>query len=326
MKVTIVGAGAIGSLLGHGIARGGHQLTIVDLPGRAAQLRDSGGIVVRSGDGSTSVGVPATVTETIEGPSQDVVILATKAHQLDAVAPHLSPLLGDDTAVLTVQNGIPWWYCQGLDHALGGARLRTLDADGLLADHVPAGSIVGCVAYPAAELMPDGTVLHVEGNRFPIGEIDGIERPRTAAIAAMLEDAGFKCRVLEDIRSEIWLKAWGALSINPVSALTRATMEDICTFPATRSLVACMMEEARKVAESLGVTFRHTIDKRIDGARAVGAHKTSMLQDLELGRPMEIDALVTVVQELGRLVEIPTPTIDIVLALIQQRARIAGTY
>lgn len=316
MRVTIIGAGAIGSLLGHSIARSGHELTVVDQPGRVAQLRDAGGIAMRALDGTHSVVAPSRITDEVGGEPQDVVILATKAHQLDTVAPRLSPLLGDDTAIVTVQNGIPWWYCQGLDHELRDSRLQSLDPEGRLLAHVPTECIVGCVAYPAAELLADGTVVHVEGQRLPIGELDGVERARTAAIATMLEEAGFKSRILDDIRSEIWLKAWGALSINPVSALSRATMEDICTFPATRALIADMMQEARHVAETLGVTFRHSIEKRIDGARAVGAHKTSMLQDLEAGRAMEVDALLASVLELAALTGQETPSIRAVHACV----------
>lgn len=318
MQVTIVGAGAMGSLLGHGIARAGHRLSIVDLPHRVAELRRLGGIVVEAEDGSVSSAAPDLVTTDFAAPGpQDLVILATKAQELPALAPQLPALLHREagaTAVMSLQNGIPWWYCQGLDHPLAGTRLRSLDPDGLLERHVPSSAIVGCVAYPAAELCSDGRVVHVEGSRFPIGEIAGPPQPRTTAIADLLGAAGFKSRVLDDIRSELWLKAWGSLSINPVSALTRATMVDICSYPPTRDLIAAMMEEARTVAESLGVTFRHTIDKRIAGARAVGAHKTSMLQDLEAGRPLELDALMGAVLELAALTGHAVPAITAVNA------------
>lgn len=316
MKVTIVGAGAMGSLLGHGIAAGGgHEVTLIDLPPRVDRLHEDGGIRVQAEDGTLSLAVPALVTSDFAAPGpQDVVMLATKAHHLPDVAPRLEPLVAADCMVVTLQNGIPWWYCRSLDHPLRDTRLTSLDPDGRIERHVAYERIVGCVAYPAAELRDDGTVVHVEGWRFPVGEIDGGERPRTAALAGLFEDAGFKSRIVSDIRSELWLKAWGSLSINPVSALSRATMVDICTFAPTRELVATMMAEAQQVAESLGVVFRHSIDKRIAGASAVGAHKTSMLQDVEGGRALEFDALVSAVLELARLTGHDTPAIRAVHA------------
>ena len=302
MRIAIVGAGALGSLLGHAFARAGRRVTLIDRPARLAAIAASGGLVVEDPEGRRSLAMPELATPSPAAAGiHDVVVLATKAHDLPAIAGGLAPLLGPQSVCVTVQNGIPWWYFQGLDHRLAGTRLASVDPDGLLAKHIDASRVVGCIAYPAAILRPDGTVKHVEGDRFPVGEPDGQERPRTRALAQLFADAGFRSRVLPDVRAELWLKALGALSINPISALTRATMEDICTFPPTRALVAEMMREARDVAEALGVSFRHTIDERIEGARAVGAHKTSMLQDVENARPMELDALVLSVLELAAL-------------------------
>lgn len=315
MRIAIVGAGAMGSLLGHGLQRGRHEVALLDLPARIEQIQAMGGLVVIGEDGVESRVEPALVTtHYAQAGPHDVVILATKAQDLPAIASQVPQLMRADTVVLTIQNGIPWWYLQGLPGDLAGARIPCLDPDGALEQHIPSGRIVGCVAYPAASLEADGRVRHVEGRRFPVGELDGVVRGRTRQVATALEEGGFKSRVIDDIRSEIWLKAWGALSINPVSALTGATMVDICSYPPTRDLVARMMQEAKQVAEALGASFRHSIDKRIEGARAVGAHKTSMLQDVEAGRPLELDALMLAVLELADLTGVDAPTIRSVYA------------
>lgn len=315
MRIAIVGAGAMGSLLGHGLQRGGHEVALLDLPARVEQIRTLGGLAVIGEDGvETSTRPSLVTTDYAQAGPHDLVILATKAHDLPAVAAHVPQLMGPDSVVLTIQNGIPWWYLQGLQGNFEGARIPCLDPDGALERHIPTGRIVGCVAYPAASLDADGRVRHVEGRRFPVGELDGVARARTRQVAAALEEAGFKSRVIDDVRSEIWLKAWGALSINPISALTGATMAGICSFAPTRDLVASMMQEAKGVAEALGATFRHTIDERIEGARRVGAHKTSMLQDVEAGRPLELDALMLAVLELAELTGVSAPTIRSVYA------------
>jgi len=245
---------------------------------------------------------------------QDVVILATKAQDIMTVAPKVACLLDEHTSVVTIQNGIPWWYLQGLEGEFAGRRIQCLDPNGLLERFIPSSQIIGCVAYPAVNLEIDGRIRHVEGKRFAVGELDGTTRERTQNVAALFNDAGYKSRIIDDIRSEIWLKAWGALSINPISALSRATMTEICHFDATRELVATMMGEAQGVAEALGATFRHTIEKRIEGASAVGSHKTSMLQDVEAGRPLELDALMLSVLELAELTGIDARTIRSIYA------------
>lgn len=302
MRVAIIGAGAIGTLIGHAFCRASCRVALIDRPGRLASIAALGGLVVVNPEGCESTAVPDVLTDRPDrAGAQDVIFLATKSHDLSAVAVAMAPLLGSDTCCVTLQNGIPWWYFQGLKHELAGRRLVSVDPDGVLEQQIDPRRIVGCVAYPAAILRPDGKVQHVEGNRFPVGELDGQEHDRTLQLVRLFVGAGFKSRVLPDIRSEIWLKALGALSINPISALTRATMAEICTFPPTRSLVAEMMGEARQVAESLGASFRHTIEERIDGARSVGHHKTSMLQDVENNRPLELDALMASVLELAEL-------------------------
>lgn len=330
MRIAVVGAGAMGCLLGHGFCRSGHEVSLIDLPTRVEDLLANRELTVVSPDGLQSSVNPALITSDYSAAGvQDLVVLATKAHDLPAVASHISQLANEQTSIMTVQNGIPWWYLHGLQNLFGTARISCLDPDGLLEQYIAPEQIVGCVAYPAATVEPDGRVRHVEGLRFPVGEPDNLPRERTRIIAQVLNEAGFKSRVIEDIRSEIWLKAWGALSINPISALTHTTMEAICTFPGTRELIAQMMYEAQQVAEALGATFRHTIEKRIEGARQVGQHKTSMLQDLENGLPLELDALMLAVLELAQLTGRETPTIQTVYAcaaLLNENLRAGHTH
>jgi 2-dehydropantoate 2-reductase len=310
MRIAIVGAGAMGTLLGHGFSKGGHNVTMLDLPDRVEQLRAAGELIVIAQDGSESAAKPALVTSDFSlAGKHEVVILACKAQDLTGVARDVTALTDSESIIVTIQNGIPWWYLQGLPNGLGNKRIQCLDPEGMLERFIDPSQIVGCVAYPAANLEPDGRARHVEGYRFPVGELDGSVRDRTRVISSLFEDGGFKSRIIDDIRSEIWLKAWGALSINPISALTRATMEDICSYSETRELVAQMMLEAQQIAEALGAHFRHTIEKRIEGAKAVGAHKTSMLQDVENGLPLELDALMLAILELAEMTGKPAPAI-----------------
>ena len=319
----------MGTLMGHGFCRAGYEVTMLDLDERVSRLKETGTLSVVATDGGVSTAEPVLVTT--DGDSagaQDIIILACKAQDLPVAALNLPALANEDSAIVTIQNGIPWWYLNGLEGELGQARIECLDPGRQLEDHIDPGQIIGCVAYPAATLDAEGRSVHVEGFRFPVGELDGETRHRTQRLVRALEEAGFKSRVIDDIRSELWLKAWGALSINPISALTRATMEDICSFPATRDLVAIMMREAKDVAEALGAHFRHTIEKRIEGARNVGAHKTSMLQDVEAGLPLELDALMLAVLELAELTGKPVPTIRDVYActaLLNRNLELAHT-
>jgi 2-dehydropantoate 2-reductase len=219
--------------------------------------------------------------------------------------------------VLTVQNGLPWWYFQKLGGQYDNQRLKSLDPSGVLTKKIDANRIIGCVVYPAAAVTAPGVIHHVEGDRFPIGELDGKDTARVKELHDVFIKAGLKSRVLEDIRSEIWLKAWGNLSFNPISALTHATLVDICQFAETRELAATMMKEAQDIAQKLGVTFRVSIDKRIAGAESVGAHKTSMLQDVEAGRSLETEALIGSILEMAKLTNTPAPAIESVYALVK---------
>lgn len=314
MKIAVVGTGAVGGLLGSKFLSAGHFVTLIDRGERLAALKRKG-LTLIDAQGVRHQHTDTSATDDFQaaGP-HDLVILAVKAHQVEAVAPRLRHLFHQDTMVLTVQNGLPWWYFQGLLGPYEGLRLQSLDPTGIISREIDSRRLIGCVAYPAASVVEPGVVQHVEGDRFPVGELNGRLSSRCRQLEELFTGAGLRSRVLEDIRNEIWLKAWGSLSFNPVSALTRATMVSICRMPETRSLAREMMLEARAVAEKLGVKFRHTVERRLDGAEKVGAHKTSMLQDLEAGEKLELDALLGSVIELARLTETEVPRLEAVYA------------
>jgi len=322
MRVAIIGAGAIGGYVGAKLALAGNDVTFVVRGAHLAAIRERGFRLIAS-DGSEQIArehVRAT-DDYAEAGVQDVVVLALKAHQVEAVAPQVPRLFGAETAVVTMQNGIPYWYFQRHGGSHDGALVRSVDPTGLIAETIPHQRVIGCVVYPASELVAPGVVRHVEGDRFPLGELDGSRSERVHRIAAMFERAGFKAPVLDDIRAEIWLKLWGNLSFNPISSLAHSTLADICCYAPSRELAAGMMREAEEVAHKLGISFRVSLDKRIAGAEKVGRHKTSMLQDVEAGRAPEIDALVGSVVELARLTDTPTPRIDTVYTLVKLLAR-----
>ncbi len=317
MRIGVVGAGAIGGLMGAKLALSGQALTLIDQGAHLAAIKENGLKLVME-DGTEHIAKDVKATDSFEeaGP-QDMVILALKAHYIGLVAPKLPALFDADTSVVTVQNGLPWWYFQRHGGEFDGRRLESLDPTGVIEANIEADRIIGCVVYAAAAVTEPGVIHHVEGDRFPVGELDGSESERAKTLCQTLIDAGFRSRVVDNIRSEIWLKAWGNLSFNPISALTHATLLDICQFPDTRALAANMMKEAQEIAEKLGVEFRHTIARRIEGAEAVGAHKTSMLQDVEARRSLEVEALIGAVIELGRLTNTPSPSIDAVCACVK---------
>ena len=314
MKVAVVGAGAIGGYVGGLISAAGEDVTFIARGANLQAIQRSGMQVVLE-DGTEVHAKDATAHEqpSDAGP-QDVVFLAVKAHQVTPIAPELHHLCHETTSIVTMQNGIPWWYFQRLGGPYEGHPVSSADPDGSIARLIDPARIVGSVVYPAANLVAPGVVHVVEGKRYTLGELDGAETPRIRAISSMMTKAGLKAPITNDIRGEIWLKLWGNLSFNPISALTGATLVDLVKYPLTRELCIAMMREAEQIANALGVTFRVGIDRRIAGAEKVGAHKTSMLQDLEQGKPLELDALVGSVVELGRLTNTPTPHIDAVYA------------
>jgi 2-dehydropantoate 2-reductase len=330
MKFAVVGAGAIGGYLGARLAIAGEEVTFIARNRNLAAINANGfKLIAEDGTEQHTRAVRAVQSMADAGP-QDVVLLTVKAHQVIDLLPGLRDLFGPQTLVVTMINGIPWWYFQGLAGPHQGRGLDSVDPGGQLAAAIEPGRIIGSIVYPAAELLEPGVVKVVEGNRFTIGELNGERTERIDVLSQALIRAGFKAPVSKDIRSELWVKLWGNLSFNPISALTHATLEDICRFPASRALAAGMMAEAQKVAEALGVRFRISLDQRIAGAEAVGAHKTSMLQDVEAGRAPEIAALVGAVVELGRITGVPTPQIEAIYSamqllahtLAQQKARV----
>src|SRR5438128_1427666 len=321
MKIAIIGAGASGGYVGVNLALGGEDVTFIVRGANLDAIRRNGMKLVMS-DGSEHVAsrVKATNDYAAAGP-QDMVILAMKAHQLESVANDVPKLFGPETIVVTMQNGIPYWYFHKHGGELAGSIVHSVDPTGVIGRNIPAERVIGCVVYPASELIAPGVVKHIEGDRFPVGELDGARSVRVSRVSECFTKAGFKAPILDGIRAEIWLKLWGNLTFNPISALTRSTLVDICQYPRTRELAAAMMTEAQTIAHKLGITFRVGLEKRIAGAEKVGKHKTSMLQDVEAGRAPEIDALVGSVVELGRLTQTPTPHIDTVYALVKLLAK-----
>ncbi|MBT3791379.1 MAG: 2-dehydropantoate 2-reductase [Alphaproteobacteria bacterium] len=324
MKICIYGAGAIGGYLGAKLAEAGVDVSLIARGPHLAAMQKDG--LRLNMNGEQIVTRPTCTSDPTELGPQDFIIVTLKAHSVAGVVPAMQPLLGADTAVVTAVNGVPWWYFHQLPSDWQDQRVASVDPGNVQWDGIGPERAIGCVVYPACEISAPGVIEHIEGNRFTLGEPSGEKTERVLALSKTLISAGFKAPVRPAIRDEIWIKLWGNLCFNPLSALTHATLDVIATEDGTRNIARAMMLEAQAIGEKLGVRFPIDVDKRIAGAAGVGAHKTSMLQDLELQRPMEIDALVTAVQELGKLVALPTPTIDLVLALIQQRARVAGCY
>ncbi|MCZ6642220.1 MAG: 2-dehydropantoate 2-reductase [Gammaproteobacteria bacterium] len=322
MRICIYGAGAIGGFIGARLALAEVDVTLIARGPHLAAMQKNG-LKIISGDEELLVHPRFTSDPSEVGP-QDYVIVTLKAPSVPGIVDSMLPLFDSNTAVVTAVNGIPWWYFYGLPGPFENHQLKCVDPDARQWNGIGPARAIGCVVYPACEIVEPGVIRYVEGERLSLGEPSGEKTDRCTKLSQVLIDAGFKAPVRPQIRNDIWIKLWGNLSFNPLSALTHATLDVIATEPGTRAIARAMMVEAQAVGEKLGVRFAVDVDRRIDGAAAVGAHKTSMLQDLERGRPMEIDALVTVVQELARLVEIDTPTIDSVLAMVQQRARTAG--
>jgi 2-dehydropantoate 2-reductase len=315
MKVCVVGAGAIGGYMAVRIAQAGHDVSVIARGPHLAAIRERGLKLIEADQEFVATNLTATDNIRDLGP-QDVVLLALKAHQIEVVVDDLSALIGANTVLVTLQNGIPWWYFQKLESPYAGRVVKTVDPNGVLFNKIDPDRIIGCIAYPAATIAEPGVIKHVEGNRFPVGELDGSESARVNKVSALFTEAGFKARVLTDIRSEIWLKLWGNLTFNPISAVTHATLVDICQFPLTHALAATMMTEAQTIGERLGAGFRVPMERRIAGAESVGKHKTSMLQDVEVGKPLEIDGMLGVVVELAEVTDVDVPTLRALYACV----------
>ena len=325
MKICIFGAGAIGGYMGVKLAQAGADVSLVARGPHLAAMQ-ANGLTLHEND-KAPVTVPVTASDDPAALGvQDYVIVTLKAHSVPPVVTRMNPLIGPDTTIVSGVNGVPWWYFHKHGGAFEGTRLASVDPGDAQWNGFGPDRVLGCVVYPAAEVTRPGVITHIEGNRFSLGEPDGTKSDRALALSRALAAAGLKAPVRPRIRDEIWVKLWGNLSFNPISALTHATLEVLCTDPGTRAVARGMMREAQEIAEKLGVKFPIDVERRIDGGAAVGAHRTSMWQDLDAGRPMEIDALVGAVQELGRLTDTPTPTLDTVLALVALRGRVAGLY
>jgi 2-dehydropantoate 2-reductase len=317
MKVCIVGAGAIGGYIGVKMALSGEEVTLV-ARGRHLQAMQQHGLKLIMADGSEQVATNVrAIADMQEAGPQDAVIITLKAHSVPAIAPQLPLLYGPDTVVVTAQNGVPWWYFRKQGGEFEGYRVESVDPGGIVEANVPVERVIGCVVYPATEIEAPGVIRHIEGDRFSIGELDGLNTERIQALAHAFNNSGLKAPIRPRIRSEIWVKLWGNLAFNPISALTRATLVDICQYPLTRQLAYDAMYEAQQIAERLGIDFGVTLEQRIAGAEKVGAHKTSMLQDIEANRPTEVDAIVGAVAELGRLTGVPTPHVDALYASVK---------
>ncbi len=331
MKICVVGAGAIGGYMAVRLADAGHDVSVIARGPHLAAIRQRGLTLIEADRQRTITPVAAT-DDLRELGTQDLVLLALKAHQIEPVAGDLPGLLAPGGVMVTLQNGIPWWYFQKLDGEFAGRVVRAVDPRGVLLRTIDPDSLIGCIAYPAAIVAEPGVIRHIEGNRFPVGELDGSASERVQRVSDVFTGAGFKARILDDIRSEIWLKLWGNLTFNPISAMTHATLVDICRFPLTRELAAAMMTEAQAVGERLGAGFRVTMERRIGGAEAVGKHKTSMLQDVEAGKPLEIDGMLGAVVELAEATDVAVPALRTLYACVSlldrtirdEEIRIAG--
>lgn len=324
MKICIYGAGAIGGYLGVLLKLAGADVSLIARGAHLEAIRKNG-LRLQIGQEEKSAKMPATSDPKELGP-QDYVIIALKAHQAWEVAEQMAPLLGKNTAVVTAQNGLPWWYFYGFEGQYADRRIESVDPGDRQWNAIGPERVIGCTVYPATEVIAPGVVKHISGDKFGLGEPTKKKTERVEKLSQLFERAGLKAPVMPEIRNDIWLKLWGNLCFNPISALTRATLDVVATEPGTRNLSRAMMLEAERIGRRIGVHFRVEVDRRIDGAARVGAHRTSMLQDLEKGRPLEIDAMLTAVQELGRLTEVDTPFIDAVLGLVQQMGRVAGLY
>jgi len=315
MKVCIVGAGAIGGYMGVRIANAGHNVSVIARGPHLDAIKARGMRLIE--ENNEFVAKNLTATEYVdELEPMDVVLLALKAHQIAHIVNDMSSLLGPNTVIVTLQNGIPWWYFQNFGGEYANRVVETVDPGGLLFKSIDPDRLIGCIAYPATIISKPGVIHHLEGNRFPVGELSGLKTERVKMVSELFTESGFKSRILDDIRSEIWLKLWGNLTFNPISALSHSTLVDICQFPLTRQLATSMMREAQTVGERLGAHFRIPMGKRIAGAESVGKHKTSMLQDVEAGKPLEIGSILGAVIELAEVTEVQTPSLRAIYACV----------
>lgn len=312
-NICVIGCGAIGGLITAHLVENLQKVQVIERGVQLAALQKNG-LKLRAQNGNTKIHVRVSASANFDCEPQDIIFLAVKSHQIPQIAKQLPRIIHPNTTIITLQNGVPWWYFQRHGGEYEGQRLESVDPEGVISRYINPSMLVSCVSYPAAEVQSPGVVRHIEGNRFPVGEIDNSETGRARQISALLKRAGFNSHLVTDIRKEIWLKLWGVLAFNPVSMLTRATLEEICRNEHTRMLVTEMMREAEGIATQLGIRFKIPLEKRIAGAERVGPHKTSSLQDLEAGQPTELETILGAVIELGRLTKSPTPRINAIYA------------
>jgi 2-dehydropantoate 2-reductase len=324
MKVCIYGAGAIGGWIGHGLARAGCSVSVV-ARGATLEALQRHGLRLHQAGQLTSKAVASSANPTDFG-VQDLVVLSVKAPSLPDVARHIAPLIGPDTMVLTAMNGVLWWFLQGFGGALAGTRLTSVDPDGALASAIPAPHLIGCVVHASCSVDEPGQVRHHFGNKLIIGEPSGQPTVRVQQLAALLAQAGFETVVSDQIQKDIWFKLWGNMTVNPISALTGATTDLIMNDELVRGFISAVMLEAKAIGARIGIPMDQQPEDRHAVTRKLGAFKTSMLQDVEAGKPVELDALVTVVRELGQLTAVPTPFTDALLGLARLQARVKNLY
>ena len=325
MKICIFGAGAIGGFVGAKLAASGAEVSMVARGAHLSEMKKNGLTLLEDGLDPKKIRVKVAQDPSELG-AQDYVFVTLKAHSVPSVAESMIPLFHDDTTIVSGVNGIPWWYFHKVGGEFEGTRLSSVDPDNKQWDLFGPNRVLGCVVYPAAEVIKPGVIRHIEGNKFSLGEPNGEKSQRSLLLSEALRSAGLKAPVRKKIRDEIWVKLWGNLSFNPISALTHTTLDVLCEDRDTRQVLRTMMLEAKEIGEKLGVNFPIDVEQRINGGAAVGSHKTSMLQDLELSRPLEIDAILGSVKELGQITKTSTPTIDTVLAIIKLKAKTAGLY
>ena len=324
MKVCIYGAGAIGGWIGSALARAGCSVSVV-ARGATLDALQLHGLRLREGDRVTSQAVASSALPADLG-VQDLVVLAVKAPSLPDVARQIAPLLGPKTIVLTAMNGVPWWFLQGFGGALAGTRLTSVDPDGTLTAALPAQRIIGCVVHASCSLPEPGLVQHHFGNKLILGEPSGEKTARVQQLAALLEKAGFEAPVSAQIQKDIWFKLWGNMTVNPISALTGATTDLIMGDELVRGFISQVMLEAKEIGARIGIPIDQQPEDRHQVTRKLGAFKTSMLQDVEAGKALELDTLVAAVRELGQLTGVPTPFTDALLGLARLQARVRGLY
>jgi 2-dehydropantoate 2-reductase len=321
-SICVFGAGAIGGFMAARLEAAGTPVSVVARGPHLAAIQ-ANGLILRSG-GAEVVTHPRAVQDPAELGPQDYVVITLKAHSLAPALPQVRPLIGPQTTIVAGINGIPWWYTYGLPAPFTDRRVAAVDPDGALWQALPPAQTLGCIVYPAAEIAEPGVIAHSYGDRFSLGEPDGSRSDRATVLSELLIAAGMKAPIRPRLRDELWVKLWGNMAFNPISALTHATLDVLTTDPDTRETVRTMMLEGQAVAERLGVRFALTVDKRIEGGSEVGAHRTSMLQDMTLGRPLEIEAILGAVVELAEWVDVPVPISRVILGLTRQRARMRG--